>query len=127
VLLNEGFIECAIERDGKYYLRAEIGGLTNTLRFKHKKPLVNLPGVDRPWGKEIRACLMADDGEVFIGADMTSLEATTKRHYIYPHDPDYADEMSKDGFDEHLDLAMKNGEITQEEYDFYVWYESNVG
>jgi len=145
----QGFIECAIERvdlcvcngsgesgpdqscftcEGsggirKYYLRAEIGGLTNTLRFKHKKPLTNLPGVDKPWGKEIRSCLMADDGEVFIGADMTSLEDTTKRHYIYPLDPDYVEEMSKEGFDPHLDLAVKAGEITQEEYDFYVWYE----
>jgi hypothetical protein len=37
----QGFIDSAIERNGGYYLRAEIGGLTNTLRFKHKKPLVN--------------------------------------------------------------------------------------
>jgi hypothetical protein len=123
----KGFTESALKIDGKYYLKAEIAGLTNTMRFKHKKPLVNLPGVDKPWGAEIRGCLIADEGEVFIGADMTSLESTTKRHYIYPHDPDYADEMSKEGFDEHLDLAMKNGEITQEEYDFYVWYESDAG
>ena len=51
----QGFLDC--EQDG--YVRAEIDGLTNTLRFKHKKPLVNLPGVDRPWGKEIRGCLTA--------------------------------------------------------------------
>lgn len=111
----QGFIDCALERDGKYYLRAEIGGLTNTLRFKHKKPLVNLPGVDRPWGKEVRGCLIADDGEVFIGADMTSLEDTTKRHYIYPLDPDYVDEMSKEGFDPHLDLALHAGAITEQQ------------
>lgn len=108
----------------KYYLRAEIGGLTNTLRFKHKKPLVNLPGVDKPWGKEIRGCLIADDGEVFIGADMTSLEDTTKRHYMKPLDPDYVEEMSQPGYDPHLALALFQGEITQEEYDFYVWYEN---
>jgi len=111
----QGFIECALERDGKYYLRAEIGGLTNTLRFKHKKPLVNLPGVDKPWGKEVRSCLIADEREVFIGADMTSLEDTTKRHYIYPLDPDYVDEMSKEGFDPHLDLALHAGAITEQQ------------
>jgi len=123
----QGFIDCALEIDGKHYLRAEIGGLTNTLRFKHKKPLVNLPGVDKPWGKEIRGCLIADDGEVFIGADMTSLEDTTKRHFMKPLDPDYVEEMSQPGYDPHLSLALFAGEITQEEYDFYGWYESNQG
>lgn len=117
-----GFVECAIQKDGKYYITAEVGGLTNTLRFKHRKPLVNLPGVDKAWGKEIRSCLMADDGEIFCGADMVSLESTTKRHYIHPYDPAYAEEMSQPGFDEHLDLAVKDGAITQEDYDFYKEY-----
>lgn len=107
------------DEDGYYWLKAEIGGLTNTLRFAHKKPLVNLPGVDKPWGKEIRSCLMAPKGKLVIGADLNSLESTTKRHFIYPHDPDYAEEMAQEGFDEHLDLAVKSGAITQEEYDFY--------
>ena len=35
----EGMLECEV--DG--YVKAGIDGLTNTLRFKHKKPLVNLP------------------------------------------------------------------------------------
>jgi len=135
----QGFIECAImecprgcqgpnvpctkecARKMRYYLRAEIGGLTNTLRFKHKKPLVNLPGVDKPWGKEIRACLMADDGEVFVGADMTSLEDTTRRHYVSPLDPDLIAEESEPGFDPHLRLAVEANMITQEEYEFYKW------
>jgi hypothetical protein len=115
----KGFIECAIDQDGKYYLRAEIGGLTNTLRFKHKKPLVNLPGVEREWGEEIRSCLIADDGEVFVGADLVSLEDTTKRHLIKPLDPDYVEEMSQPGYDPHLSLALYTGEITQDEYDNY--------
>ncbi len=93
-ILN-GFVEC--ERDG--YLRAEIDGLTNTLRFKHKKPLVNLPSVEKPWGKEIRSCLTAPQGSLLCGADMTSLEDTTKRHYMKPYDPRYVEEMSRKGFD----------------------------
>ena len=111
----QGFLDC--EQDG--YVRAEIDGLTNTLRFKHKKPLVNLPGVDRPWGKEIRGCLTAPTGYVLCGADMTSLEDTTKRHYMQPYDPDYVHEMSQKGFDPHLDLAKHAGEIRQSDIDAY--------
>jgi DNA polymerase I-like protein with 3'-5' exonuclease and polymerase domains len=108
-----GFIEC--ERDG--YLKAEIDGLTNTLRFKHRKPLVNLPSVEKPWGKEIRSCLTAPEGFLLCGADMTSLEDTTKRHYMKPYDPRYVEEMSRDGFDPHLDLAKHAKIITQSDID----------
>ncbi len=110
-----GFLET--EKDG--YVRAEIDGFTNTLRFKHRKPLVNLPGVDRPWGEEIRGCLTAPTGYVLCGADMTSLEDTTKRHYMQPYDPKYVDEMSQSGFDPHLDLAKHAGAIKQSDIDAY--------
>lgn len=102
------------------YVRAEIAGLTNTLRFKHSKPLVNLPGVDKPWGKEIRGALIAPEGMEFCGADMVSLESTTKRHYMFPYDPDYVAEMSKPGFDEHLDLATFAGKVSAEDVKLYV-------
>ena len=100
-------------------MKAEIDGLTNTLRFKHKKPLVNLPGVDRPWGKEVRGCLTAPQGYVLCGADMTSLEDTCKRHYMHPYDPAYVFEMSQDGFDPHLDLAKHAGAVSQDDIDAY--------
>lgn len=103
------------QRDG--YVQATVAGFTNTLRFRHAKPLVNLPSVDRPLGKEIRSCLASPDGYVLCGADMTSLEDTTKRHYMKPHDPDYVAEMSKEGFDPHLDLAKHAGVVTQEDID----------
>lgn len=105
------------ETNGK--LKAEVAGLTNTLRFKHAKPLVNLPGVDKPWGDEIRGCLTAPPGYKLNGTDMVSLESTTKRHYMYPFDPDYVNDMSQPGFDEHLDLAMQSGYVTQEDIDRY--------
>jgi DNA polymerase I-like protein with 3'-5' exonuclease and polymerase domains len=111
----QGFLEC--NQNG--YVRAEIDGLTNTFRFRHKKPLVNLPGIDKPWGKEIRGCLTCPEGFVLCGADMTSLEDTTKRHYMKPYDPDYVDEMSQDGFDPHLDLAKHAGAIEQSDIDEY--------
>ncbi|MEM1361327.1 MAG: hypothetical protein AAGF94_06365 [Pseudomonadota bacterium] len=90
----KGFLEDAKE-DGK--VRARAPGLTNTLRFRHAAPVVNLPGVAKPWGKEIRGLLKAPEGCTFIGADKVSLEDTTKRHFMQPHDPDYVEEMSRDG------------------------------
>jgi len=103
------------EVDG--YVQATIAGMTNTLRFKHAKPLVNIPSVEKPYGKEIRGCLTAPEGYTLCGADMTSLEDTTKRHYMKPLDPNYVAEMSKEGFDPHLDLAKHAGIITQEDID----------
>jgi hypothetical protein len=100
-------------------LKAEVAGLTNTLRFKHAKPLVNLPGVDKPWGEEIRGCLVAPPGHKLNGTDMVSLESTTKRHYMFPYDPAYVSDMSKPGFDEHLDLAKQAGYATQVDIDRY--------
>lgn len=111
----KGFLECQVNG----YLKAEIDGLTNTLRFKHKKPLVNLPGVDKPWGKEVRGALTCKDDEVLCGADMVSLESTTKRHYLYNYDREYVEEMSLPGFDEHLDLAFKAGYLNADDYMFY--------
>ena len=116
----KGFIESAQQReDGTYWLKAEIGGLTNTMRFKHRKPLVNLPGVTAVYGDEIRGCLIAPEEEFLVGSDMTSLESTTKRHYMKPYDPEYVEEMSQEGFDEHLDLAKFAGAVTQGDIDLY--------
>jgi DNA polymerase I-like protein with 3'-5' exonuclease and polymerase domains len=113
IAVLKGIIDC--ESDG--YVQATIAGMTNTLRFKHAKPLVNLPSVEKPYGKEIRGLLTAPEGYVLCGADMTSLEDTTKRHYMKPLDPNYVAEMSRDGFDPHLDLAKHAGIISQEDID----------
>lgn len=115
--LLRGFLEK--ETDG--WLKAEIGGLTNTLRFKHVKPCVNLPGTDKLFGLEVRECLIADLGYELSGSDMTALEDLTKRHYMMPFDPDYVEEMSKPGFDPHLDLALRSGKISEEDLEFYKW------
>ena len=116
----KSMLENSFEVNGKWFVRAEIAGLTNTMRFKHSKPMANLPGVDKPWGEEIRSCFIApDDDHVLCGWDMVSLESTTKRHFMYPHDPDYVHEMSQPGFDEHLDLAKSAGAITQQDIDEY--------
>ena len=112
-----GILRSMVESENNGYVQATIAGFTNTLRFRHARPLVNLPSVDKPYGAEIRGCLTAPEGYTLCGADMTSLEDTTKRHYMKPLDPDYVAEMSKDGFDPHLDLAKHAGVITQDDID----------
>lgn len=116
----QGMIDsCLTSECGRTYVRATMAGFTNTLRFKHSKPLVNLPGVDKPWGEEIRGCLKAPEGQSLVGCDMVSLEDTTKRHYIKPLDPEYVAEMEQPGYDPHLSLALFSGAINQEQYDNY--------
>lgn len=100
-ILN-GFLENV---DAKGYIKAEIQGFTNTLRFKHKT-IVNLPGVQNPYGEDIRGCLICPDGYELCGSDMSSLEDRLKQHFMFPYDPEYVKEMSTPDFDPHLDLAL---------------------
>ena len=81
--------------------------------------MTNIPGVDAEYGAEIRGCLIAPEGQFLIGSDMTSLESTTKRHYMKPYDPEYVEEMGREGFDEHLDIAKFAGVVSQEDIDLY--------
>lgn len=109
--------------DSEGFIKAEINGLTNTLRFQHKKPIVNLPQIPKLYWKEIRECLIApDDDHILCGSDLKGLEDRTKMHYIYFHDPDYVHEMMKPDFDPHLYIALKAGLLTQKEIDFYKNY-----
>jgi hypothetical protein len=107
-LLN-GFIADA---DNDNYIKAEIAGLTNTLRFKHKT-IVNLPKVNAKYGEQIRGCLIAPDGYELCGSDMSSLEDRLKQHFIYPHDPAYVEEMNVEDYDPHLSLALLAGEVNE--------------
>lgn len=99
-------------------LQAKISGLTNTLRFQHEE-IVNLPRSDRPYAEGIRGSLIADEGYELIGADMSSLEDRLKQHFIFPYDPDYVIEMSTEGYDPHLSLALFAKKITIEQSDNY--------
>ena len=108
------------QKDGKVI--ASASGFTNTLRLKHRAPVVNLPGVEATYGKWCRDVLVPEDGYVFVGADVTSLEDTLKQHYIYPHDPEFVEEMNTEGFDPHLTLAVLAGAITEDDYQFYINY-----
>lgn len=97
-------------------VKAEIAGFTNTLRFKHKKPIVNLPKVFKFYGDKIRGSIIPPDREhILCGSDMSSLEDSTKQHYMYFFDPDYVTQMRVPGFDPHLDIAVLAGMLTPEQ------------
>lgn len=105
ISILKGFLS-AVDDDG--YVQAQVQGLTNTLRWRHKV-CVNLPGIDKPYGEDIRGCLIAPEGYVLVGSDMSSLEDRTKQHYMWDFDPDYVKEMCTDDFDPHLDLCVSAG------------------
>ena len=105
--------------DSNGYIQAQIAGLTNTLRFKHKT-VVNLPKVNKPYGDIIRGVLIAPDGYELCGSDMASLEDRLKQHYIYDYDPDYVNEMNRDDYDPHLSLALLAGSISLEAMQAYI-------
>jgi hypothetical protein len=114
--LLKGFLR---DVDDEGYLQAKVAGLTNTLRFKHSI-IVNLPKYTgkKDWkdGEHIRGCLIAPEGMILCGSDMSSLEDRTKQHFMYFFDPKYVNEMNTPGFDPHLNLAefaysMTKGEM----------------
>lgn len=119
-ILNKFLVD---EKDG--WLTAEATGLTNTLRLKHKT-IVNLPGVGRDWGPEVRGCLVAPEGYELCGSDMSGLEDNTKRHYMYDYDPEFVQSMSDPKFDSHLDLAKFAGVVTEEQVLAYVSKDKEV-
>lgn len=103
---------------------ASIQGLTNTLRFKHSKPVVNLPNVKKFYGKNIRGLIIADEPYILCGSDMSALEDTTKQHYMYFFDPEYVKQMRVPGFDPHIDIGVLTGLISPDEAEFYKWYKN---
>lgn len=109
------------------WVKATVQGLTNTLRFQHAKPCVNLPKSDRLYAKHIRQCLTSAPGYILVGSDMTSLEDKIKQHFIFPFDPDYVKSMQEPGYDPHLKVALLAGMLSQEEVDEYKLYVKTDG
>lgn len=89
--------------DGR--IGAASSGITNTHRLRHKD-IVNLPGVDRRFGKEIRGSFIASEGNVLVGYDASSIEARCKGHLTYKYDGgEYARKILDDSYDEHMENA----------------------
>ncbi len=104
-------------------LQARINGFTNTLRVQHAE-IVNLAGVDKLYGKIVRGVLIAGEGKISVGSDLSSLEDRTKHNFMLPYDPDYVATMQEDDYDPHLKMAVTANMITEEEMEFYKWYKT---
>lgn len=114
ISIFKGYLE-SVNEEGQIFASAQ--GFTNTLRLKHRSPIVNLPKPEVYYGKEIREVLtIPKNGEyIMIGADISGLEDNTKQHFIYPHDPEYVEEMRVPGFDPHIDIGTLSNLISKEE------------
>ena len=120
--LFKSFLE---NKDDDDFIYSRAQGFTNTLRMQHAKPVANLPGVGKYYGKEVRGCLtVPDETYIMCGSDISGLEDNTKQHYIYFYDPDYVNEMRVPGFDPHIDIAVLAGLVTKEDETFYKQIES---
>lgn len=115
----KGFLE-KVDENG--YAVAFAHGFTKTLRLKHAKPFVNLPKPTSPYGDLVRGVMIAPEGSILIGSDVSSLEDKMKQISIYPYDPEYVEDMNRPGWDAHLDIGIRSGMISQEESDFFRWY-----
>ena len=102
------------------YVEAGAAGFTNTLRLKHRKPCVNLPSSRVLYGEEVRSCMIAREGKVYIGADLSALENVIKFNLQMPHDPEYVKSQQAEDFDVHLDIAIQAGMLTKSELHFYL-------
>lgn len=102
-------------KNGKW-LQARIGGFTNTLRVMHRE-LVNLAGIDKAYGKEIRGVLIAGDGKCLLGSDMSSLEDRVKHGLMLPYDPEYVATMQEEDYDPHILMALTASMVTRKEYE----------
>lgn len=105
-------------REGR--ISARSSGYTNTQRQKHTV-VCNVVGVDKPYGKEHRACFTVPEGKVAVGYDAGSLEAVTKAHYSYKYDSgEYARKIFDPKYDDHIETALGWGLITQEMADLFI-------
>lgn len=111
-----------VDKHGR--VKATAHGFTNTLRLQHSSPIVNLPKVNKPYGKEIRGCLLSPKGHKMMGSDISGLESATGDHYIYYFDPEYVKKKRQPGYDSHLDMGIVAGLITPDESNFYKWYKN---
>ena len=71
---------------------------TPTFRARHEV-IVNLPGVQSDYGKEIRELLVADEGDVIVGADSAGNQLRALAHYVgnddFTHEIIHGDQHSR--------------------------------
>ena len=117
----KAFLSCA---DDNGCIIAGYSGMAKTFRVKHTKPICNLPANNSQYGELIRKVLIAPPGQVFVNADLSSLEDKTKQCCIFPFDPEYVSTLNKPGYDAHLTIGQKAGFLSEDDVHFFKWYKS---
>lgn len=112
----KGFLDSLVFGE---YVEASANGFTNTLRLKHRKPCVNLPSSRVVYGEAVRSCLVAREGMLLGGADLSSLENRIKFNLQLPYDREYVLSQMSSDFDPHLEIAQEGGLLKQHEVWFY--------
>ena len=66
---------------------------TPTARYTHKKPVANIPGVEAPWGIEMRELFRGPMGFYQVGVDLSGIEARVLCHLCYDYEggPEFAE------------------------------------
>lgn len=102
-----------VDKNG--FLIARCGGLTNTLRLKHRG-LVNIPSIRVFGGEQLRGMLEAHSDEYEqLGSDLSSLEDRCKHHYQWQYDPEYVKKQLAPDYDAHLAIGVIGGFITEQQ------------
>lgn len=102
-----------VDSDG--YLIARCGGLTNTLRLKHRG-MVNIPSIRVFGGEELRGLLLPESEEYEeLGSDLSSLEDRCKHHFQWAYDPEYVKKQLAPDYDAHLAIGVIGGFITEKQ------------
>jgi hypothetical protein len=112
----KGFLDSLIHNE---FIEASAHGFTNTLRLKHRKPCVNLPSSRVLYGNDVRSCLIAKEGYILCGSDLSSLENRIKFNLQLPYDRNYVMSQMSDDFDPHLEIAKEGMLLTTAEVNFY--------
>lgn len=108
----------SMDKDNR--VKATAHNVARTLRLQHRKPIVNLPSVKSLHGEGIRGSLVAGEGQILLGSDLSSLEDRIKIHLITPHDPKLAAKMSSDSYCPHITQGVAMGTITPQEGEGYI-------
>ena len=118
IMHRMGYLKSFLEnhRDGN--LVADIAGLTNTLRIRHRT-LVNLPKPSMNYGEYIRSVLLPPEGHIMIGSDLSGLESTTRNNFVIDLDPKFVSLQDHPHYDPHLEIAVIAGMMSEGESDFY--------
>ena len=112
----QGFLDSLMLDD---VCEAGASGFTNTLRLKHRKPVVNLPSTRVLYGEDVRACIIARDGKKFVCSDLSAMENIWGHNYQLPFDPEYIMSQQAPDHDPHLAIALEGKMLTQDDVSFY--------